>query len=455
MALVFPSAPASPLAAALLADRGLAAGGVDLGLDQQVDLAIDERDEMLAFLAASHQGDRDRALFTYFHTGLSIAGAIGQVLRWRFGDLGKIGKLLDFASGYGRVTRFLLRDLPPERVWVADVYGDGVRFQQERFGVHGIVSTVRPEDFSCSERFDAILVTSLFTHLPEERFVAWLAVLWHLLAPGGVLVWSVHDEAILPPGRRMPDGGLLFEEVSESGSLAARDYGSAWVTEGFVRRALARVAPEASLHRLERGLCNFQDLYLAVPEAGADFSGLRYRGEPQLFLENAVFEEPDLLALAGWAAVRGCGSLRQVQVLLDGVWLATCPIDGERPEVAAMLAAGPELRPGWGCTCRLPAGTSRSGSVLMLRVVDERGDVYPAWAGTVESALLRARGLAVGVLEAELARTRERLARVEAEAAREIAAREARIAAMEASRFWKMRNAWFRAKRALGLTREA
>ena len=53
------------------------------------------------------------------------------MLRWRFGSLERVGKILDFASGYGRVTRFLVRDVPPELVWVADVYADGVRFQEE------------------------------------------------------------------------------------------------------------------------------------------------------------------------------------------------------------------------------------------------------------------------------------------------------------------------------------
>ena len=93
------------------------------------------------------------------------------------------------------MTRFLVREVPPERIWVADVYAGGVRFQEERFGVHGIVSTIRPEDFACAERFDAILVTSLFTHLPDERFVAWLRVLLGLLAPGGMLAFSAHSPA--------------------------------------------------------------------------------------------------------------------------------------------------------------------------------------------------------------------------------------------------------------------
>ena len=446
-------AETSPLVRSLLSDLGLEPGAIDL--------AIDPADEMLGFLVRSCEGDRERALYAYFQSGASIAGAMAQVLRWRFGEPGRVGRLLDFASGYGRVTRFLLRLVPAERVWVADVYAAGVSFQQRRFGVHGIVSTVRPEDFAAAAgtgTFDAILVTSLFTHLPEERFVAWLRVLMGLLAPGGVLAFSVHDRCLLPAGEALPPAGLLFREVSESGSLAGADYGSTWVSEDFVRGALrralagasdgsdARAAAAASLHRLERGLCNFQDLYVAVPETGADFSGLGFRGEPYLFVERCALAGPDRLELRGWAGVLGCGSLAAVEVLLDGQPLARLPIDGSRPEVAAMLGDPRLERSGWGGACRLPEGASRSTSVLRLRVVDDRGAAHPEAAATLEAALHDSTKLEVTVLHREMRQAAEHAARLAGEAA----ALAARIAAMEASRFWKLRNQWFRVKGWLG-----
>lgn len=438
-------APVGPFAAALLADRGIEPGDVVL--------AIDPHDEMLQFLTLHHQGDRDMALFTYFQTGLSVAEALAQVLRWRFGDLGRIGRLLDFASGYGRVTRFLLRHLPAERVWVADVYEGGVRFQERELGVRGVVSTVRPEDFACAGRFDAILVTSLFTHLPEARFRAWLRALCGLLAPGGMLLWSVHDQSLLAPDQEMPAGGLLFEETSESGSLDPADYGSAWVTEELVRRAVAEAAPGASVHRLNRGLCSFQDLYVTVLEPGVDFSGLVFRDEPELFLDSVAIEGTDGtdgLRLAGWAARRGHGRVREVQILLDGALLASCPVDGPRPEVTALLGAGPGLRPGWACSCRLPEGASRSAAVLMLRVADDVGETWPLWAGTIDSLLLRAGRQTIDGLKRELDRTYARIAGLE----QEVGFLNGVIAAMRSTRFWKMRKAWFRVKRALGLTED-
>jgi SAM-dependent methyltransferase len=456
MTLAFRSDDPNPRVSVLLADLGIAPGRSP----GAAGLGIAGRDEMLAFLLAANGGDRDRALFQYFQSGESIARCLGQVLRWRFGDVGNVHSLLDFASGYGRVTRFLVREVPPERVWVADVYAEGVRFQAESFGVHALVSSIRPEDFVCAERFDAILVTSLFTHLPEERFVAWLRVLLGLLNPGGLLAFSAHSPEVLSPGAEMPASGFLFEPTSESGSLDTSDYGSTWVTESFVRSALERAAlqgapgaPGASLHLIERALCNFQDLYLAVPEPEADFSSLAFQGEPQLFVEKADLDAGGNLELEGWAAVRN-GTVRDVEVWLDGERLGSARVEGERGDVRGFFGASAGVLPGWGCSCRLPAGVSRSAAVLRLRVVDGGGGRHVLWAGSVAELLLASSRLEreqlrgwLGHVEGLLSQERARAAGIAAE----LEALKTRLAAMRASRFWKLRNAWFRLKVRLGL----
>jgi hypothetical protein len=449
MTLAFRPDESNPRVSILLSDLGLPPGAVDL--------AIDDRDEMLGFLVSSHRGDRDRALFQYFQSGESIAGSLAQVLRWRFGgdgvsDPGRIRSLLDFASGYGRVTRFLVREVPAARIWVADVYAGGVQFQAERFGVHGVVSAIRPEDFAIAERFDAILVTSLFTHLPEERFVAWLRLLLGLLNPGGLLAFSVHSPEVLPAGAEMPASGFLFAPSSESSLLDTSDYGSTWVTGDFVQSALQRaVGPgAASLHHLERALCNFQDLYLAVPEPGVDFSSLAFQGEPQLFVERAELDAEGGLELAGWAAVRN-GSVREVEVWLDAERLGSAPVDGERGDVAGFFGGPSHVRSGWSCVCRLPAAVSRSASMLRLRVVDGGGRRHVLWAGSTAELLLAASRLESEQLRGWLRHNEALLAEERARAAVEARALADRLAAMRASRFWKLRNLWFRFKARVGL----
>jgi SAM-dependent methyltransferase len=430
-----------------LVDTLLAALGV---APATIERTVDARDEMLGFLTASCDGDRDQALFQYFRTGASIGQSLGEVLRWRFGDPSRIGKLLDFASGYGRVTRFLVREVPPERVWVADVYPEAVRFQRQRLGVRELASTLRPEELSCDERFDAILVTSLFTHLPQERFAAWLRVLLGLLAPGGLLAFSAHSPELLLPGTQMPSGGLLFQESSESVSLAASEYGSTWVTAEFVRCA---VGPGPSLHRLERGLCGFQDLYLVVAEPGVDFGSLGFRGEPQFSLEGAKLAAGGRLRLDGWAALRS-GAVPEVEALLDGVRLGSTPADALRLDVAERMGAARYLRSGWLLSTEIPPGASRFSSVLLLRVVDDGGIAHPLWAGSLEAALLQSWRNEAVRLDRLLRHSQEVRSLERARATVEIRDLRVRIAAMRASRFWKLRDAWFRCKKLLGLVEE-
>ena len=448
MTLAFNPDETSPYVRVLLADQGIAEGTVNL--------AIDSRDEMLSFLIQMHDGDRERALFTYFRTGLSIADAMTQILRWRFGNLGAVS-LLDFASGYGRVTRFLLRDLPAAHVWVSDVYADGVRFQEETFGVHGIVSTVRPEEFVCTERFDAITVTSLFTHLPDRRFVDWLRVLLGLLRPGGVLLFSVHGEEVLSPDCPLPAEGILFQEMSESGSLDTSDYGSTWVTESYVRAAVARASEglgpsPAAVHRLPRGVCNFQDLYVAVrpnDQEQVDFSSLAFQGEPHLHVDECRLTKPDELYVRGWTLARS-GDVRAVEVTLDGELLASAPVEMPRPDVAELFGSR-FSHPGWSCVCPLPVGASRRDAVLLVRAMDGRGRSQPLWSSSIEAALLASSRQEVAHLQKMVSDLRGEVTMAEARAAAEREGFEARIAAMKASRFWKIREGWFRVRETLGI----
>jgi hypothetical protein len=184
-----------------------------------------------------------------------------------------------------------------------------------------------------------------------------------------------------------------------------------------------------------------------------DFSSLSFQGEPQLFLERAEISAGEGLELAGWAAVR-CGAVEAVEVVLDGRRLASAPIAEPRSDVAELLGER-YLRCGWACSCPLPPGASRSASVLLLRVVDARGVGHPLYAGSIESAeLVSWRNESVR-FEHELRHAEAVFAEQRARAAVEAEALRARIAAMEASRFWKLRNAWFRFKKLVGLVEDA
>jgi len=85
-----------------------------------------------------------------------------------------------------------------------------VRFQEETFGVRGTVSAANPAALPLDGPYDVVLACSFFSHLPAARFEAWLGRLRRLLSPGGVLIFSVHGMALLPPGERDLAEGIVF-----------------------------------------------------------------------------------------------------------------------------------------------------------------------------------------------------------------------------------------------------
>ncbi len=428
---------------------------VDLLLrDQPVDRSIDAEDEMLLFARQMHEGDEDAALAAYFRDGASVASAVRQLAGWHAGGLDKLGAMLDFASGYGRVTRFLVREMPPERLWVSDIYPQAVQFQRATFGVHGLQSAPDPADFASEQRFDLVFVTSLFTHLPEATFRGWLERLLSVLTPKGLLAFSVHDESLLPAGHAMPSGGLLFAPSSESRSLDPEAYGSTWVSESFVRRAVATLAPQAVCIRLPRALGHYQDLFLVSLDPAADRPRLRFDPGPGGFLERAAIAGGEQLSISGWAAqAAGNGRVAVVRGWVDGRLLGELREFAHRPDVAQLMG-GSGLESGWRFTAPLPAPTRLGSSYLVVEAETYDGVRGTLYGGTVSQALRRSvqgeldMTQALRLHENETKALAIRRLELDAEALR------ARIAAMEASRFWRLRNAWFAFKRGVGLTRE-
>jgi SAM-dependent methyltransferase len=439
MSLAYQTWESNPLLTAL---------GLTSGRLAAVNLDVHAEDEMLLHYLNLHPGNRDQALVLYFDSGRRIWGTMASILSWRFGAMPPNFQLLDFASGYGRVTRFAMLDVPPANFWVADIYAGGVRFQEAAFGVHGLVSHADPAQLACAETFDAIIVSSLFTHLPEATFRSWLRRLWGLLRPGGALLFSVHDQDILRPGRQLPPEGILFDAHSESGSLSTEQYGTTWVNETFVRRMVGEVAPGSSVHRLPRGLLRFQDLYVVVPEGGADFSGLVLEEEPEGFVEHCSYAGGDL-RLAGWVVDRMLHAPpREVRLLVNGeiVLVRRAGDFVPRPDVGVLFPYEQVEVTGWQLVAPLATEAAEAGPrapTVAVDVVDAAGGVSRLYEDSLPAALLRSARIdryALGVRVQQLEKEGDAL--------------RAHIAGMQQSRFWKLRKAWFRVKRGLGLTRE-
>ncbi|HTU28847.1 MAG TPA: class I SAM-dependent methyltransferase [Solirubrobacteraceae bacterium] len=174
----------------------------------------------------------------YFRAGASMLDVVDAVAEWHFRGLDQLGSFLDFAGGYGRATRFFAERLAPSRVTVGEVQTDALEFQARHFHVATLRSTTDPSRLDAAgQRYSFVFVASLFSHLPRATFTTWLARLWELVESGGVLVFSVHDEAVEEHDAPWEDGHA-FIAASEISELETADYGTAFTTEEFVREQL-------------------------------------------------------------------------------------------------------------------------------------------------------------------------------------------------------------------------
>ena len=436
------SAVGHPLVAALLEER--------LGPGLPVSLDIARGDEMLDFLVAGHAGDLDRGLVAYFADGLSVWHALAQVVRWHCRDLTALRRVLDYASGWGRVSRFLVREMEAEKLWVSDLQEGAAEFQRDLLGVQVLESADRPETLECHQRFDAIFVTSLFSHLPEDSFRAWFERLIELLEPGGLLVFSVHDLSLLEDHEPRPESGFLFRRVSESRCLDLGSYGTTWVSEDYVRTLLAAGSDEISGHRIPRGLSNFQDLWVVVRDPDADFEGLTFHGEARGFLETCFIDGGGRLAASGWASpMTWDRPIEAVEIVVGDEEPGRAQNFSPRPEVAKALKQ--EEAYAWSCTAPMPRVARRSQLPIIGRIVFRDGRSQVFHVSSLEGALWTSELRSATSSGAKLRAARGYLDVLSKSADYHVEVLEARLAAMEGSAFWRLRNAWFRLKQRLGL----
>jgi SAM-dependent methyltransferase len=345
---------------------------------------IHDDDEMLLYTNTLQQIPQ-KALQTYFSQGVGMLTIVRQILEWKFGQPEKVSAFLDFACGYGRFTRFLASLLPPERIWVSDIYEEGVVFQREQFGVNGIVSVTNPDEYTCDQRFDFIYVASLFSHLPEPRFTQWLRKLFSLLTPDGILVFSACDESLLPAGVPMAAQGIFFHPQSESSSLDKEQYGATWITQAFMQKVIADVSGRADNYCwLSRGLLGHQDLYILPAREGVDFSTLQISG-PMGVVEKSIASKPGELVVTGWAAdLVPDASISDVQIWIDGRLAQRCIPYISRPDVAKHFNRPSAEISGWQCFCRWDGSVDK---LLVVNVYNSFGVDQVIGSGTVADFL--------------------------------------------------------------------
>ncbi len=285
---------------------------------------IHAADEMYSYNLRLLRGSRTAAAMLYYLKGWQIEQTIRAIASRQFGAIGNVGSLLDVASGFGRVTRFLVRQLDPARICVAEIQPAAVEFQREYFGVDGVVSTTDVLGLEPARRFPFVMATSFFSHMPDGSFRAWVQRLLECVEPGGVLAFSTNDVAWLGPAGEAV-GEFAFVPESETDRLEKAAYGTSYVSERYVRRAVVAAGFGTwSVSRMPRGLAGLQDLYLVGAREGPDPGDREATAYP--WGETDRYEiRGGRLAAAGWVeTVPGAPAIESVDFFVNNDPVETC-----------------------------------------------------------------------------------------------------------------------------------
>ena len=206
---------------------------------RNLDLSIHRNDIMYHYHLLAVEGDQVAALYSHFAVGARFLEGLKEYLNRE--NQGQPGRILDFGSGYGRVSRLIPQYWAEAQVSVSEVKAEAMSFQ-ERFGFRRIVHTQDSGSIEDGE-YDLIMALSVFSHLPEKAFKSWLKALISQLSIGGSLVFSFN-----PLKESNSGNGFRFVRNSEDlhfphimdANQNTEDYGHAYLSRKFIIESVSK-----------------------------------------------------------------------------------------------------------------------------------------------------------------------------------------------------------------------
>jgi 2-polyprenyl-3-methyl-5-hydroxy-6-metoxy-1,4-benzoquinol methylase len=181
----------------------------------------------------------------YFRSGYEDAHHISWTIKEVLPNVSQ-PKVLEFASGYGRVSRHLQNALPGMDLTMCDVHSGAVEFARESLGIKSAKSEPLPSKFRLdANSYDFVFALSFFSHIRDEIFADWLLKLYSLVRPGGMLMFSTHGETSMEVYDHLKQGynptfGYGYRQESEQLDLDTETYGLMSVDFEYVVRQIRK-----------------------------------------------------------------------------------------------------------------------------------------------------------------------------------------------------------------------
>lgn len=112
------------------------------------------------------------------------------------GGYAGLERIVDFGSGWGRISRFLLMRVTASKIYALDVDDQMTALVNTTLpGVNAMTVNPSPPTVLADAAIDAALAFSVFSHLSGPAHEAWAREFGRVIAPGGVVSITVLDEA--------------------------------------------------------------------------------------------------------------------------------------------------------------------------------------------------------------------------------------------------------------------
>jgi SAM-dependent methyltransferase len=183
------------------------------------------------------------ALDRYISSGWSDADRITKLVKTLLPEIER-PKVLEFAAGFGRLTRHFPKTAPHFEFRMSDIHAPAVKFAKQVLHVDGFKSESRPDLVSIERsHYDFIFALSFFSHAPDATFADWLCLLYSALRPGGVLFFTTHGEASMKKYPHLahlynPTTGFGYGLGSDQPDIEGEYYGTMAVDFDYTVRQL-------------------------------------------------------------------------------------------------------------------------------------------------------------------------------------------------------------------------